>query len=203
MNVMHGYNVYRTYLAMKQHFSNPKFDFFQYDGKVNVKESTYQARNDFYFFETIARKYTPQEIKEMLLACFLYSDNPAKVWVGDVKRQGKDKWNQWQKVNQALRYNVSNDLSNIRNYAESREIPFNEMFPCDRGHPPLLRLFLKGEVHLETFIILDMVLGFVLNWDNRLDDPVWNPLSLKVKKAKPFMSIPVSDYRNLMKEKFL
>ena len=113
MNVMHGYDVYRTYLAMKQHFSNPKFDFFQYDGKVNVKESTYQARNDFYFFETIARKYTPMEIREMLLACFLYSANPAKVWVGDVKRQGKDKWNQWQKVNQALQYNVSRWMSTV------------------------------------------------------------------------------------------
>ena len=80
----------------------------------------------------------------MLLACFLYSDNPAKVWVGDVKRQGKDKWNQWQKVNQALKYNVANDLSTILNFAESREIQFNEMFSCDRGHPPLLRLYLKG-----------------------------------------------------------
>ena len=56
---------------MKQHFSNPKFDFFQYDGKVNVKESTYQARNDFYFFETIARKYTPMEIREIPATCLL------------------------------------------------------------------------------------------------------------------------------------
>ena len=48
-----------------------------------------------------------------------------------------------------------------------------------------------------------MGLGFVLRWDKQLDDPVWNPLSLKIKKSKPFMSIPVSDYRQLMKEKFL
>jgi hypothetical protein len=53
---MHGFDVYRTYLAMKLHFSNDKFDFFQYEGKVNAKEETYQQRNDFYFFETLARK---------------------------------------------------------------------------------------------------------------------------------------------------
>jgi hypothetical protein len=187
---------------MKQHFSNPKFDFFQYDGKVNVKESTYQARNDFYFFESLARKYTPQEIRERLLASFLYSSNPAKVWVGDVKRTGKEKWNQWQKVYQALHYNVSNDLNTVLNFMESRELSFNDLFDCGRGHPPLLRLFLKEQISLETFIILDMVLGFVLRWDKQLDDPIWNPLSLKVKKAKPFMSIPVSDYRKLMKDKF-
>ena len=48
---------------MKQHFSNPKFDFFQYDGKINAKESTYQQRSDFYFFETLARKLDAQEVK--------------------------------------------------------------------------------------------------------------------------------------------
>lgn len=202
MNVYHGYDVYRTYLAMKQHFSNPKFDFFQYDGKVNVKESTYQARNDFYFFETLARKYTPIEIKEFMLSTFLYSDNPAKVWVGDIKRNGKENWSKWQKVNQSLKYTVANDLSEVVNYMDSKELKFNEMFDCKGGHPHLLRLFIRGKLHLETFIILDMVLSFVLSWDSQLDDPVWNPLSLKVKKAKPFMSIPVSEYRTLMKEKF-
>ena len=96
----HGFDVYRCYLAMKQHFSNPKFDFFQYDGRVNVKESTYQQRNDFYFVETVARKYTAQEIKEFLLATFVNSTNPSKVWIGDIKRNGKENWSIWQKKHQ-------------------------------------------------------------------------------------------------------
>ena len=79
----HGFDVYRTYLAMKQHFTKPNFDFFQYDGRVNVKESTYQQRNDFYFFETLARKLTALEVKEYLLASLRSTD---KVWIGDIKR---------------------------------------------------------------------------------------------------------------------
>ena len=199
----HGFDVYRTYLAMKQHFTKPSFDFFQYDGRVNVKESTYQQRNDFYFFETLARKLTALEVKEYLLASFVLAPNPAKVWIGDIKRTGKDKWASWQRTNQALKYNVEQDLNYIVKYTQDTETTFNDLFRCDDGgHPPLLRLHLRGLVKLETLMILDMVLGFMLVWDRKLDDPIWNPLSLKIKKYKPFVSIPVKEYRQLMKEKF-
>ena len=200
--VYHGFDVYRTYLAMKQHFTKPNFDFFQYDGRVNVKESTYQQRNDFYFFETLARKLTAQEVKEYLLSSFVLAPNPAKVWIGDIKRNGKEKWAEWQRINQALRYNVEQDLGRIANFIDESGCTFNDIFKVQGGHPPLLRLHLKGQVRLETLMILDMVLGYVLKWDKQMDDPVWNPLSLKIKKYKPFVSIPVQTYRQLMKDRF-
>ncbi len=201
--VFHGFDVYRTFLAMKQHFSNPKYDFFMYDGKVNAKESTYQARNDFYFFESLAKKLTPLEVKEYLLSNFVYADDPSKVWIGNIKRTGKDKWIAWQKQNQNLRYNFQQDLNSIVNLMDSRKLSFNDIFSCDAGHPWLLRLYIKKEINLESIIILDMVLKFMLVWDKTMDDPLWSALSLKIKKYKPFMSIPVKDYKDLMKSTFI
>ena len=198
-----GLDVYRTYLAMKQHFSNPKFDFFQYDGKVKASAEKYQERSDFYFFETLARKLSAVEVKEYLLSNFVYSDNPSKVWIGDIKRSGKENWVKWNKQNSALRYYVERDLSTIIKYHETAGYSFNDMFECDGGHPPLLRLYIKGEISLETMIIVDMVLHYMGRWDNTLSDPLWNALSLKMKKYKPFLSIPVSSYKELMREKFL
>ena len=58
------------------------------------------------------------------------------------------------------------------------------------------------EIELETIVILDMVLKFMLVWDKRMDDPLWSALSLKIKKYKPFMSVPVKDYKKLMKDSF-
>ena len=200
--VFHGFDVYRTFLAMKQHFANPKYDFFKYDGKVNAKESTYQQRNDFYFFESLARKLTPIEVKEYLLSNFVYADNPSKVWIGNIKRTGKDNWVKWQKQNQNLSYNFTQDLNKLVALTETRGYSFNDLFDCSFGHPPLLRLYIKKELSLETVIILDMVLGFVLRWDQRLEDPLWSALSLKIKKYKPFMSIPVKDYKQLLKDTF-
>ena len=141
----HGYDVYRTYLAMKQHFSNPKFDFFQYDGRVNVKESTYQARNDFYFFETLARKLSAQEVREYLLASFIYSDNPSKVWIGNIKRNGKEVWSEWQRRNQSLQYIVEQDINKLVDYIQERGCKFNDLFSCVNGvHPPVLRSPLRA-----------------------------------------------------------
>ena len=188
---------------MKQHFTSPKFDFFQYDGKINAKESTYQARSDFYFFETLARKLTPQEIREYLLSSFIYSKNPAKVWIGDIKRNGKDNWVRWQKQNQSLKYIFKQDLGRILEYMENRNVSFNDMFSTKYGHPNVLKLYIREEISIETLILLDMVLKFVLSWDRDLADPLWETLSLKIKKYKPFMSIPVSEYKEIMKETFM
>ena len=82
---MQGLDCYRTYLAMKQHFTNPKFDFFKYDGKVKAREEKYQERTDFYFFETLARKLSDQEVREYMLASFISAGDPTKVWIGDIK----------------------------------------------------------------------------------------------------------------------
>lgn len=198
-----GFDVYRMYLALKQHFTRPEFDFFKYEGRVNVKAATYEKRNDFYFFETLARKYDAIDIQEYLLASFICSDNPGKVWIGDIKRNGKENWMHWQKQMSALSYNFSKETSNILNALERSGSAFNDLFACDGGHPLLLRLYIRGEVSLETLMILDMILGFMLRWDRQLSDPLWNALSLKIKKYKPFVSIPVSKYRNELKEKFV
>lgn len=187
---------------MKQHFSKPSFDFFKYEGRVNVKEATYQKRNDFYFFETLARKLDAVEIQEYLLASFVCSDNPGKVWIGDIKRNGKDNWMHWQKQMQSLSYIFDSETNAILNYLERSESTFNDLFSTDAGHPVLLRLYIRGEVSLETLMILDMVLGFMLSWDKKLTDPLWNAVSLKIKKYKPFVSIPVSKFRENLKVKF-
>ena len=199
---IHGYDVYRKYLAFKLHFSREKFDFFEANGKGRAKEETYQQRNDFYFFETLARKFSEEEINEFFLASFAESDDPTKLWIGTIKESGRDRWVVWQKRQQSLTYIVSQDFDSMVNYMAAKECSFNSLFETVGGHPPLLRLFFKRQLHLETLVILDMVLGFMVSWDSQLKDPLWSSLSFKIKKLKPFLSIPVSKYRMIMKEKF-
>ena len=200
---LHGFDVYRSYLAMKQHWTKENFDYFQYDGKVRAKEETYQQRNDFYFFETIARKLSKKEIEEYLLANFALAEDPTRVWIGDIKRSGKDQWLVWQKLHQRLSYTVEQDLEALVLHMEKEGLSFNQIFEANGGHPELLRLVIQKKIHLETLIILDMVLKFVPKWDRNLHDPLWESMSFKIRKYKPFLSIPVTKYKKLMVEKFL
>jgi len=199
---MHGIQVYRMYLAMKQHFSNPKFDFFQYNGQVNAKEKTYQERNDFWFFETIAKRMSPEQIQELLLASFIQSPDPTKVWIGDIKRDGKDRWLAHQKQTQSMSYIVEQDLSTMADYMETERYTFNDLFAPLGTHPALLKLHIKRDVSLETLVVMDICLGYTKLWDKKMSDPLWEFLSLKIKKYKPFLSINTDKYLKMMKEKF-
>jgi hypothetical protein len=199
---MHGVEVYRMYLAMKQHFSNPKFDFFQYNGQVKAKEETYQQRNDFWFFETVAKKLSVDEVQDFLLASFIRSDDPTKVWIGDIKRLGKDRWLAYQKQRQSMSYIVEQDLGHVVHYLETKGDTFNDLFTTLGSHPPLLKLHVKGNVSLETMVVMDICLGFSSMWDRNLKDPLWEFMSMKIRKYKPFLSIDSDKYKKMMKEMF-
>ena len=200
--MIHGFDVYRMYLAMKQHFSNPKFDYFQYNGQVNAREETYQQRNDFYFFETLARKYTKEEIQNLLLATFILAKDSSKVWIGDIRESGKDRWLALQKLQQSIGYLVEQDTNTVVEHLDASGDSFNSLFKTMGGHPPLLKLYIKRRINLETLIIYDMVLGFMKDWDNKLVDPLWENISFKIKKYKPFLSINTTKYRELLKQRF-
>ena len=190
------------YLAMKLHFSNPKFDYFASGGKTNAKEETYQQRNDFWFFETLARKHKKEEIQELLLASFVLSEDSSKVWIGDIKRLGKDRWVVWKKLQESLTYTVKQDVDTISEHLDATRCSFNDLFETMGGHPPLLRLYIKRRVNLETLIIMDICLGFIKKWDKELPDPLWQGVSLKIRKYKPFLSINKNKYLEIMKGKF-
>ena len=147
--MIHGFDVYRMYLAMKLHFTNSKFDYFTAGGKTNAKEETYQQRNDFWFFETLARKHTKDEIQELLLASFALSEDTSKVWIGDIKQSGKDRWMVWKKSQQSLAYTVEQDLESVAGSMGSQGYTFNNLFETMGGHPPLLKLFLKRQLNLD------------------------------------------------------
>jgi len=68
------------------------------------------------------------------------------------------------------------------------------------GHPPILKSYLSGDISLETLVICDRILGYRKDFDTRLKDPVWETVSLRIKKYSPFLNIEVLHYRKLLKQ---
>ena len=52
-------------------------------------------------------------------------------------------------------------------------------------------------------IILDKILGYRKQFDNKLTDPVWESVSMKMKKYEPFLNIDVFRYKKVLKQKVL
>ena len=106
----------------------------------------------------------------------------------------------YQKQTQSMSYLVEQDLGAVVHYMETERYSFNDLFAPLGSHPPLLKLHVKGNVSLETMVVMDICLGFGSQWDKKLKDPLWELISLKIKKYKPFMSVNTNKYKKMMKE---
>ncbi len=191
------------YLAMKLHFTTEKFDYFQAGGKTNAKERTYQERNDFWFFETLAKKYTAQEIQELLLASFVLSEETQKVWIGDIKSTGVDRYLVWKAQMDSLSYNFGQDIDTMVHCLETGVYTFASLFGASLSEsetrpPGALKLLCKGQILQISFLICDQAIGFIPHWDKYLKDPLWQSISFKIKKYKPFLSIPVDKFSKII-----
>ena len=49
-------------------------------------------------------------------------------------------------------------------------------------------------------MILEKVFSFAKNFDKKLDDPVWETVSLKLRKYNPFLNINVFHYKKILRE---
>ena len=74
------------------------------------------------------------------------------------------------------------------------------MFDCSKGHPPILKKYLGGDITLETMVICDIIFGYAKNFDKKLKDPVWETVSRKIRKYSPFLNIDVFRYKKILKE---
>ena len=63
-----------------------------------------------------------------------------------------------------------------------------------------MKRFLGGDISLETFVIFDIIFSFSEKFDEKLFDPVWETVSMKIRKYKPFLSINVSNFKKILRE---
>ena len=189
------YETYQTYLSMKSHFTNPKYDFFKYGGKSRATVSSFNKRKDKYWFEKTSRKYSDQEILDFLLSNFITANNPQNLWIGEIINSGERNYSEWMKRQQSLTYLFKEQLEELLS-----EKKLDEVFDCSKGHPPILKKYLGGDLSLETLIILEKIFSFVKNFDKTIKDPVWETVSLKVKKYIPFININMVYYKKILRE---
>ena len=190
------FQTYQTYLSMKSHFTNRKYDFFKYGGKSRATMTSFNKRKDKYWFEKTSRKYSDQQILDFLLSNFVSANNPENLWIGEIINSGERTYAEWMKRQQSLTYLFKEQLNEL---LFSRNL--NEVFDCSNNkHPIVLKKYLGGEVSLETLMILEKVFSFTKNFDKKLTDPVWETVSLKIKKYTPFLNINVFPYKKILRE---
>ena len=188
------FETYQHYLSLKNHFTNPKYDFFKYGAKTRASVASFNKRKDKYWFEKTSRKYSDKEVVDFLVSNFVSTDNPQNLWIGEIINSGERTYAEWMKRQQSLTYLFKEQSNEL--FSENE---LESVFDCSKGHPIVLKKFLSGNISLETLVIYNKIFLFGNTFDKKLDDPVWESVSLKLKKYNPFINIDVFQYKKILR----
>lgn len=192
---MMPFDAYREYLALKNHFTKDSYDYHKYCGKSRATVQSFYKRKDRFWFEKLTRNKNDKEIVEFFVSNFVSCPDPDSLWIGEMIREGEDRYTNWKKKIQSLSYVFKEETEKL---FEDKKV--DEVFSCSTGHPVILKNFLSGKISLETLVIYDKILFFGKDLDKKLKDPVWETVSRKIKKYSSFLHIDVFRYKKILKE---
>ena len=192
---MMPFDAFREYLALKNHFTKKSYDYHKYCGKSRATVQSFYKRKDRFWFEKVVRQKTDKEVVEFFVANFVSCSDPQSLWIGEIMKEGETRYKEWQKKVQSLSYLFKEESQQI--FSQHK---FEEVFDCSKSHPVLLKMFLSGKISLETMVIYDRIFLYGNNFDKKLKDPVWESVSMKIKKYNPFLNIDVFRYKRILKE---
>lgn len=191
---MAPFEAYKTYLALKNHFTKDSYDYHKYQGKSRASLQSFYKRKDRYWFEKLSRQKEEKDVVDFFVANFTSCSDPQTLWIGEIIKEGESRYKSWQRKIQSLSYLFKEESQQLF------DNKFEEIFDCSKGHPLILKSFLIGKISLETLVIYDKIFFFGKNFDKKLLDPVWETTSLKMKKYSPFLHIDVFRYRKILKQ---
>ena len=158
---------------------------------MHLAEYNLQERKDH-----LNRLKTFLEKQKIFFFRISLSDDPDRLWIGEIISSGEDSYKSWAKRFQGLTYLFQTEVEVF-----FQKENFQDLFTVKgQSHPEVLKKHLQGALSIETMVILDMILDYTKDFDKKLTDPVWETVSLKIKKYKPFLNIDVTKFKSILKE---
>lgn len=173
-------------MAIKLHFTKDSFVVFKNRGVVKGTREAFNARNDRYMFEKLARKYpVDRDLIQFYVANFAYGNDN----VVYAQEESQDNLFEWQKRKQSMTKIFEDDLQKILMDAYKRKIKENSIlnFTCNQ-YPSIINLYLGKQIGLETLRIIDDYDNLLESWkQNTSMMLLWENEIRRVDKSKGFV----------------
>ena len=192
---MEAIEAYRTYLAIKNHFTLDTYDYFRYNKKSRVSLDTFLKRKDKIFFAKLGNRKDAY-LESFLVANFLYQTN---MWVGELlSDECEERYKDWKRRQESLSYHFKNEMEFVSDLSAEE---FNELFHSVNGnHPEIIQKYVRKEISLETLCILDHILKFIHKTDKFISDPIYIDISKLCKKYQPFLKVDIPKLKLVLKQ---
>lgn len=195
---MEAIDAYRTYVALKNHFTSDSYDYFKYNKKTNVSFDSFQKRKDKIFFAKLGNR-KDSYLEEFLVSNFIHD---TKTWIGELlSEESEAKYKEWKRKQESLTYAFKNEIDFLDGYTKEQ---FDDLFRVEDGtHPRIIRMYLQKEISLETLIILDSMFTFMRRYDRMISDPLYKEVSKLCKKYQPFLKFDKAKMKSLVRDKVM
>lgn len=202
---MTGFEAYRLYVSLKQHFSSQNdYNYVKYKGKIcNLTHNSYNSRKDKYFFETLGKRQS-KDLLQYYVSNFAHFGSD-EVWIGDLHSKiSEDVYHHWQKRVQSLAYIFEEDLKEVNEFLIARGLGFDRLFDVEDGeHPIIFRFVQQKMIEVESYIIMDKILGFSPRIAKQIKDSYIFPSEqYRYDRYAEFLNLNCEKYSKIMKEIF-
>ena len=200
------FKAWKTYQAMYLHFTG-SYDYFKYYG--NASWGTIMSMEKYFakfenqtgfswqrgFFTSIGKKYV---VELDLIYYYLSQITIGKMYPTEFL---DDYFIDYKNKMESFSLHLQRNMKVVVEYMKEYDLKFNELFECEGiNHPPILKLLLGGDISLETFTVLDIILDFTKILDKKLIDPIWRDQKILCYNYKPFLEVNVDEKRRLIRK---
>lgn len=187
---MNPFEVYVKYCALKRYFSDWKYDYVRYGGKVRARYESFEKRRDRMWFEKLERHRDPIGVLVFNLA-----ENP-NAWIKDIATNpGEMIYCKHRGVIESMTRTMKSELSQLND-------DFGSNFSCESGMPPLLKKQLGGKISMETSSLLIEMAGAKEYLKNNFHDVLFDDLVIRTCRLSTFISYDREKARKLVVEHF-
>jgi len=200
------FRAWKTYHGMYLHFTG-SYDYFKYFG--NAPWGTIASMEKYFakfehktgfswqrgFFTSLGKKMTKEhDLIYYYLSQLTRGINYPSEFLDDYYDEYRIKM-------ESFTLHLQRNMKVIVEHMKEYDLKFNELFECDGiNHPPILKLLLGEDISLETFTVLDIILGFTKILDKKLIDPIWRDQKTLCYNYKQFLEVNVDEKRRLIRK---
>lgn len=173
-------------MAIKLHFTRDSFNVFKNRGVVKGTREAFNARNDRYMFERLARKFpVDKDIIQFFVANFAYG-NESAVYSGE---ESDTFYMEWLKTKQSITKVFTDDLNTILMDAYKKKLKEEAIINfTSNEYPTILNLYLGKQIGIETVSILNDIDNMVTQWkDNDAVVLLWENELRRIEKVSGFI----------------
>ena len=115
MTSMTPFDVYKSYLALRLHFTTDQYDVIKQQGRVKASKQAFFKRKDLFAIKKISETMKDKEVVDFLISNFISGDR----WGGLFDIESKKNYLDWKRKIESIGYVFNKEIAAIENFSIS------------------------------------------------------------------------------------